>query len=108
MESEREPTGSLETFPTRSTDRPFSHDRRVRRIGRTRLPLTLTHRPWATLYRFPDGRLLWSVRLWEVDGPVRRLFPTGMLLAYARLNRLGFLEAELDRLTRAAGGARGA
>jgi hypothetical protein len=27
-----------------------------RRIGRLRLPITLTARPWATLYEMADGR----------------------------------------------------
>ena len=71
-----------------------------RKIGRLRLPISLTVRPWATLYELPDGRRFWCVRLWDVDRPVRRCLPTGYLLAFARLNRLDSLRAEIEELAR--------
>lgn len=77
---------------------PFAHRSRVVRIGRVRLPLTPVHRPWATLYRTPDGRRWWVVRLWEVDRAVYRCLPTSTLLAFARRSRLRELEAELRTL----------
>ena len=80
-------------------DRPrSSRTDSVRRVGRLRVPLALPYRPWATLYRMPDGRTWWILRLWELDGPVRRCVPTSTLLAYARRNRLRGLEREIEEL----------
>ena len=71
-----------------------------RRIGRLRLPIALTARPWATLYEMPDGTRLWCVRLWDEDRAVRRCFTTGYLIAFARLNRLDALRAEIEEIAR--------
>jgi hypothetical protein len=71
---------------------------RVRRIGRLRVPLTLTCRPWATLFVMPDGRALWCVRLWDGAGPAKRLLPTTTLRAYARASGLSELEREIAEL----------
>ncbi len=97
-----EPTGSTEPLPTRSSELARASRRRVRAIGRLRLPIAGPYRPWATLYRFPDGRLLWLVRLWETDRPVRRLLPTSTLRAFAEINRLSVVRAAIDALVAAA------
>ena len=73
-----------------------------RRIGAIRLPIAGPYRPRARLYRLPDGRLTWSVRLWEVDRPVVRWVGTDVLRAFARANRLPALLAEIDTLVRRA------
>jgi len=73
----------------------------VRHIGELRLPLAGPYRPNARLYLFPDGRLLWMVRLWEVDRPVAHLVRTETLRAFARANGLGDFRAEIERLYRA-------
>jgi hypothetical protein len=67
-----------------------------------RLPIAGPYRPVARLFRFPDGRLLWHVRLWEYDRAVPHVVPTAVLRAYARANRLPALEREIDLLLRAA------
>ncbi|HYK93893.1 MAG TPA: hypothetical protein VEY07_07630 [Thermoplasmata archaeon] len=105
MATVSEPTGSTEPLRTRSSERA-TPARRVRPIGRMRVPLAGPYCPWATLYRFPDGRLLWRIRLWEVDGPVRRLVPTATLLAYARSSGLRQLERGIDDLMARARGSR--
>ncbi len=70
----------------------------IARLGRVRLPLTLTARPWVTLYRYPDGRCVGVVRL-PVDGRFRRtLVPLATLYRYARRSGLGGLVRDLDRL----------
>lgn len=68
---------------------------RARAVGSVRLPLAGPYRPLARLFQLPDGRLLWHVRLWEVDRPVPHLLPTWVLLRYARSNGLRALEAEI-------------
>jgi hypothetical protein len=77
-------------------------DRAVRRLGRVRIPLALPYRPWARAYRLPDGRVVWTVRLWESDRPVRRCVPTDTLRAYCRSNRLPAVEAAIDAILAAA------
>jgi hypothetical protein len=72
----------------------------VRKIGELRLPIAGPYRPRARLYLFPDGRLLWHVRLWEVDRPVAHLFRTETLRTFARGNRLRTTLAEIDALHR--------
>lgn len=67
-------------------------------VGRMRLPLTLNHRPWITLYRFPDGRLLWTVRLWDGDRPVHRCIGAATLLRFARVNQLWDFENQVEAL----------
>lgn len=71
----------------------------VRRLGRVRLPLAGPHRPWATLYRHPDGRTVAVVRLWDVDGPVRRVYPLAVLRSWAARQRLDALVAAIDALS---------
>ncbi len=71
---------------------------RVRKVGELRLPLAGSYRPRARLYRYPDGRLLWLVRLWEHDRAVPHLVSTAVLHEFARVNRLPRLRAELDAL----------
>jgi hypothetical protein len=73
---------------------------RVRRVGQLRVPLTLTCRPVANLYVLPDGRRLWTVRLWSIDRPVTRVVRTEVLRDYARRNRLRAMEHEIDELLR--------
>lgn len=72
--------------------------RRVRRIGRVRVPLAGPYRPWATLYRMPDGRAIWVIRLWEYGRPVRHAVGTATLLTYARASGLTALAAEVEAL----------
>jgi hypothetical protein len=67
-----------------------------------RLPIAGPYRPVARLYRFPDGRLLWHVRLWEYDRAVPHLVGTPVLRAFARRNGLPALEREVDQLVRSA------
>ena len=71
---------------------------RVRRIGRVRVPLAGPYRPWATLYRLPDGRAVWVIHLWESDRPVPRVVGTATLLAYARQSGLASLADEVVAL----------
>jgi len=89
-----------EPFPLAVAERAPTNarPRRVRALGRVRIPIAGPYRPWATLYRLPDGRRIWCVHLWELDRPVRRCFSTGLLVAFARLNRLEALRAEIERI----------
>lgn len=105
MPNGKGPTGSSEPLPTCSTE--LRRPRRLRPLGRVRLPLAGPYRPWATLYRFPDGRTLWLVRLWEVDRPVPRLVPTWVLRAFAERNGLPAFRAEVDALVDRVGGEHG-
>lgn len=88
--------------PLAELDLPNARAGLVRRIGRVRLPLALTYRPWATLYVLPDGRRWWIVHLWEVDRPVPRLVATSTLLAFARRSGLAEVADAVERLARAA------
>lgn len=75
-------------------------------VGRVRLPIAGPYRPWARLYRLPDHRHVWVVRLWDQDRPVRRITSTAVLLEFARRNQLpgiGRRVRALDR--RGRGGA---
>jgi hypothetical protein len=77
-------------------------------VGEVRLPLGGPYLPRARLYQLPDGRLLWRVRLWEVDRAVPRVVSTHVLRTFARVNRLPGLEAEIAALVqRAVEGTRG-
>lgn len=67
-------------------------------MGEVRLPLAGPYLPRARLYQLPDGRLIWHLRLWEVDHPVAHAVPTGVLRAFAQVNRLPALEAEIAAL----------
>jgi hypothetical protein len=107
MESTAQRTRSLEPLPTRSSELPDIPTAGVRRVGALRVPLAGPYRPWAVLFRMPDGRLLWSVRLWEVDHVERRLFSTNVLRAYADRSGLARLRSEIDDLVAGAVGRDG-
>jgi hypothetical protein len=77
---------------------PLPRFRRVQPIGEVRLPIAGPYRPRARLYRYPDGRLLWLVRLWEGDRAVPHLVPSAVLREFARINGLARLRAEVDAL----------
>lgn len=77
---------------------PKRSSRRVERVGELHLPLAGPYRPRVRLYRYPDGRLLWLVRLWEYDRAVPHLVSTDVLREFARINRLPRLRAEVDAL----------
>jgi len=71
-------------------------------VGRLRIPLVGPYRPWARLYRLPDGRRVWVVRCWEVDRAVRRVASTADLLAFADRSRLPDLATRIRGLDRRA------
>ena len=71
---------------------------RDRRIGELRLPIAGPYHPRARLYLYPDGRLVWLVRLWEYDRAVPHLISTETLREFARANRLHVVRAEVDAL----------
>jgi hypothetical protein len=73
-------------------------------VGRIRLPLTLTHRPWATMYRSPDGATFWVVRLWIVDRPVGTRFATSTLHEYAVRNQLPAVAKAIEEVVEQAYG----
>jgi hypothetical protein len=77
---------------------PAPRSARRRPVGEVRLPLAGPYHPRARLYRLPDGRLLWYVRLWDVDRVVLRVVSTSTLLRFARQNRLPALENEISSL----------
>ncbi|MCI4372354.1 MAG: hypothetical protein L3K02_01725 [Thermoplasmata archaeon] len=87
------PAAPVELVPRRPT-------RNVLRIGTVRLPIAGPYRPVARLFLFPDGRLLWHVRLWEYDRAVSHLVATRVLIAFAREQGLLALEQEIARLVR--------
>jgi len=72
---------------------PLPHAARL--VGRVRVPVTLTVRPWARLYELPDGRRLWCVRLWEHGEVVTRCLAPSTLRRYARASGLRELERDL-------------
>lgn len=69
-------------------------------VGRLRVPIAGPYRPWARLYRLPDRRLVWVVRLWDRDRAVRRVLSTRVLLEFARLNGYHALSSRVRRLDR--------
>jgi hypothetical protein len=75
-------------------------DPRIEYVGRVRVPIAGPYRPWARLYRLPDGRSVWIVRLWDRHQAVRRIASTSTLLAFARLNQLPALAARIRALVR--------
>ena len=79
------------TFPQPPTGR-------VRKVGELRLPIAGPYCPRARLYQYPDGRLLWLVRLWEHDRAVPHLVSTDTLREFARINQLPRVRAEVDAL----------
>lgn len=72
----------------------------VRPLGRVRLPIAGPYRPSARAYRLPDGRVVWCVRLWRVDRPVRTCQTTSTIRAFCRLNGLSSVEEAVDDLLR--------
>ncbi len=84
--------------PLPSLPLPERQAPRVRKVGELRLPIAGPYRPRARLYRYPDGRLLWLVRLWEVDQVVPHLVSTAVLREFARENGLARLRADVDAL----------
>jgi len=84
---------------------PFDRPTRAVALARVRVPLTLTVAPWATLYRLPDGRRLWCLRLRDADGAVRtRCVAPDRLREYARRSRLPALLADLEAIDLRSGG----
>lgn len=75
-------------------------DPRVEYVGRVRLPIAGPYRPWARLYRLPDLRRIWVVRLWDRCRAVRRVTSTSVLLEFARRNGLSELAARVRSLDR--------
>jgi len=69
-----------------------------RLVGAVRLPIAGPYRPWARLYLRANGSVDWTVRLWVVDRPVTRHVDTETLRTFARVNGLGELARELERL----------
>lgn len=67
-------------------------------LGEIRIPLAGPYAPRAQLVGFPDGRLLWRIRLWQVDRPVTHVVGTDTLRAFARANGLSELRRTIDRL----------
>jgi hypothetical protein len=67
-------------------------------MGSVRLPLAGPYCPNAVAYRLPDGRIVWCLRLWEVDRPVRRCVASATVHRYCRLNGLSRVEGEVDRV----------
>ena len=87
-----QPIRAVSILPAQPIPRP------ARLAGRLRIPLAGPYRPWARLFCLPDGRLLWTVRLWEVDRPVRRIVSTSTLVTFAHTNRLPVLAARIRTL----------
>jgi hypothetical protein len=73
-------------------------------IGAIRIPIAGPYRPWARLHRQSDGRLVWTIRLWETDRAVVRCVDADVLRTFARVNRLPTLGAEVEGLLRRATG----
>ncbi len=92
------PLATAEHASPPGPSRPAPSSYRVHRIGRVRVPIAGAYRPWATLYRLPDGRELWCLRLWEDGHAVRRVVGTPLLLEHARKSRLRQLEQEILEL----------
>lgn len=88
--------------PVPETTLPHRSERRVRPVGELRLPIAGPYCPRARLFRYPDGRLLWLVRLWEYDRAVPHVVSTATLREFARINRLPRLRAEVDALVEVA------
>lgn len=95
----REPTDGPD-FLARSLTRERKDRPEAFYIGRLRIPIAGPYRPWARLYRLPDRRLVWVVRLWDRDRAARHVTTTATLLAFARLNHLPGLAARIRWLDR--------
>lgn len=89
-----EPVPSERTPPSQ----PRPEAARVDRVGRVRVPLTLTHRPWATLYRGPAGDEIWTLRLSDGGRPKVVCVTTERLLRYAVVSGLAQLWRDIERL----------
>jgi hypothetical protein len=96
LDAKRIVATSIEPFP--SLPFPERSLSRVRKVGELRLPIAGPYRPRARLYRYPDGRLLWLVRLWEHDRVVPHLVSSAVLREFARVNGLYRLRDEIDDL----------
>jgi len=70
----------------------------VRRLGKVRIPLSLTHQPWATAYRLPSGQTIWCVRRPRDGQVVRSVVSTRLLRRYARSSGLRPLEVAIDEI----------
>lgn len=77
---------------------PFPRRRRPIFVGEIRIPLAGPYAPRARLVLFPDGRMLWRVRLWERDRAVPHVVGTDVLRQFARVNRLFELERRIEAL----------
>jgi hypothetical protein len=99
---ETEKVRSIRAEPVRRQPVPERRAKGTRWVGRLRLPIAGPYRPWARLYRLPDGRLTWTVRLWEVDRATVRRVDTEVLRAFARANRLTELLDAIEALVRRA------
>lgn len=98
MESTAQRTRTVEPLPTCSSEHFGISTAPLRRVGTLRVPLGGPYRPKASLFRMPDGRLLWSVRLWVVDHVERRLVSTHVLRTFADRSGLARLQSEIDDL----------
>ena len=96
LDAERIVVTSSEPVPSQPLPEPAVQQ--VRKVGELRLPLAGPYHPRARLYHYPDGRLLWLVRLWECDRAVPHLVSTAVLREFARLNGLPGLRAQVDAL----------
>ena len=70
----------------------------VRRLGRVQVPLSIGNRPWANAYRLPSGRIVWCLRLWLVDRPVRAVVSTATLRHYATASGFPELRDSIDHI----------
>jgi hypothetical protein len=70
----------------------------VRRLGRVRVPLSLSQRPWATAYRLPSGQTIWCLRLWTGTRTVPVVLTTAALRRYAQQSRFRRLVAAVDAI----------
>jgi|HubBroStandDraft_3_1064219.scaffolds.fasta_scaffold55914_2 hypothetical protein len=104
MDPQRPKVAQREPVPELTEPNPLPPRCRVRPLARLRVPLTLTVRPWATLYRLPDGRTLWCIRLPAHGVVVTRCVASHQLRTYARINGLAQMEHELDDALAGAGG----
>jgi hypothetical protein len=77
---------------------PLETHPQVAYIGRVRIPIAGPYRPWARLYRLPDLRLVWIVRLWDRTRAVRRVTSTSALLEFAQVNGLWELATRVRSL----------
>jgi hypothetical protein len=94
---------SSEPVRAASADHASPTEPLVRRIGRVRVPLSLTRQPWANAYRLPNGTTVWCLRLWQDGRVVRAVVSTATLRGFAVRSGLSSLVVAIDA---AAAGAR--